>query len=119
MPATTPQSRSDRRMMASTARGQGQGVRSIACNLRDWTRSACDPMTFWSAEVPTTFLAIDTHYPRSLKRYYRLSGAVRHSFLVPARGGKQQVEREVRRSEMCEDDVGSALQWKGLPRCAA
>jgi len=108
MPATTLQSSSDRMMMAITARGHGQGVRSMARNRCDWTRSAWAPMTFGSAEVPTTFLVMGTRYPHTMRRRHQ------HRFSVPVQVGKQQVANAISHGEICEDDVVNALRWKGL-----
>lgn len=108
MPTTTLQSSSDRMMIAITARGHGQGVRSMARNRRDWTRSAWAPMAFGSAEVPTTFLVMGTQYPHTMKRRHQ------HRFSVAVRVSKQQVANALSRGEICEDDVVNALCRKGL-----
>ena len=118
MATTLPQSSSDKRTMTIAARGHGQGVRSMARNLFDWTRSAGAALTFLSAEAPTTFLAMGTRYPRTMRRRHRRPDTFRLRFWLPVQVGNRQAASATFRGEICKDEGVNALLRKELPRCA-
>jgi hypothetical protein len=76
------------------------------------------PMTFLSAGAPTTFLAMGTQYPRTMRRRHRrpYTFTFRYCFSLSAQVGKRQVANATCRDEFY--DVVNALRLKGLPGCA-